>query len=164
MDFMLMEMVPEDWSQVREIYLEGIQTGNATFETSAPDWTHWDKVHLAACRLVARGKNQVIGWAALSPVSTRAVYAGVAEDSIYVRINQRGRGVGAVLMKELIERSEALGIWMLQTSIFPENTTSLTLHQKAGFRVVGRRERIAQLKGVWRDTIFLERRSQIVGK
>lgn len=113
---------------------------------------------------MARGKNQVIGWAALSPVSTRAVYAGVAEDSIYVRINQRGRGVGAVLMKELIERSEALGIWMLQTSIFPENTTSLTLHQKAGFRVVGRRERIAQLKGVWRDTIFLERRSQIVGK
>ncbi len=166
MDFFVDEMTPEDWPQASNIYLEGIASGNATFETQAPEWERWNLTHLAGARLVARDREKtvVLGWAALSPVSSRCVYAGVAEVSIYIGDKFRGRKVGTSLMNELVRRSEALGIWTLQAGIFPENQASLGLHHQAGFRVVGRRERIGQMNGVWRDTLLLERRSQIVGK
>jgi L-amino acid N-acyltransferase YncA len=155
---------PADWPQVRTIYLEGIATGQATFERSAPDWETWDRKHLPACRLVARDTaGQVIGWAALTPYSARAVYAGVAEVSIYIAVAVRGQGVGRCLLTALVDASEAAGIWTLQAGIFPENTASVRLHERCGFRVVGRRERIGQLRGVWRDVLLLERRSASVG-
>ncbi len=156
-------MWPEDWPAVRAIYLEGIATGNATFEQAAPEWAKWDAGHLAAARLVARSGSDVVGWAALSPVSSRCVYAGVAEVSIYVAESARGRGVGRELMARLIAESEADGIWTLQAGIFPENTASIGLHERAGFRVVGRRERIGQMAGRWRDVVLMERRSRVVG-
>jgi L-amino acid N-acyltransferase YncA len=152
-------MQAEDWPMVRAIYEEGIATRNATFEIAAPEWDAWDANHLAICRFVAREAGRVIGWAALSPASRRAVYAGVAEVSIYVTEATRGRGVGKMLLQTLAEASEEAGIWTLQTSVFPENIASLALHQACGFRIVGRRERIAQLDGVWRDTVLIERRS-----
>lgn len=156
-------MTPQDWPQVQAIYKEGLVTGNATFETQAPEWEAWDSKHLPHCRLVARQGDIVLGWAALSPVSSRAVYAGVTEVSIYIGEAHRGRGIGHALMAALITESEANGIWTLQASIFPENVASVQLHLRHGFRQLGRRERIAQLRGVWRDTVILERRSQIVG-
>jgi phosphinothricin acetyltransferase len=155
-------MRPEDWAAVRAIYLEGIATGNSTFEQSAPDWQTWDQGHLESCRLVARAGDEILGWTALSPVSRRQVYAGVAEFSIYVAESVRGRGIGAALIKALIEVSEQEGIWTLQSGIFPENTASLSLHRRCGFREVGRRERIG-FEEVWRDVILLERRSRTVG-
>lgn len=160
------KMTSADWPQVHAIYLEGIATGNATFETEAPEWERWNSSHLVEARLVARDSigGFVMGWAALSPVSDRCVYAGVAEVSIYIGENFRGQNVGTLLMVELIKQSEAAGFWTLQAGILPENQASLALHQKAGFRVVGRRERIGQMKGVWRDTLLLERRSPIVGR
>jgi phosphinothricin acetyltransferase len=156
-------MRPEDWPQVRAIYQEGIATGHATFETAAPDWEHWDAGHLPGCRLVARREGKILGWAALSAVSRRQVYAGVAEVSVYVAADARGQGIGGRLMADLIAASEAGGIWTLQSSIFPENQASVTLHFKHGFCEVGRRRRIAKLHGHWRDTVLLERRSRIVG-
>jgi L-amino acid N-acyltransferase YncA len=156
-------MAPGDWPRVRAIYLEGIATGNATFEQSAPEWAKWDAGHLAAARLVARSGNEVLGWAALSPVSSRAVYAGVAEVSIYVGESARGHGVGRELMARLIAESEAAGIWTLQAGIFPENTASIALHERARFRIVGRRERIGQMNGRWRDVVLMERRSTVAG-
>jgi phosphinothricin acetyltransferase len=156
-------MTSQDWPQVQAIYKEGLTTGNATFETQAPEWEVWDNKHLSHSRLVARHGDTVMGWAALTPVSTRAVYAGVAEVSIYVGATHRGKGLGHVLMSTLIAESEAHGIWTLQASIFPENVASVQLHLRYGFHQLGRRERIAQLHGVWRDTVILERRSQIVG-
>jgi L-amino acid N-acyltransferase YncA len=153
-------MSPRDWESVRAIYLEGIATGIATFETSAPSWEDWDSKHLLHSRLVARKNGEVAGWAALSPVSRREVYAGVAEVSIYVGTTHRGSGIGRVLLAALIDESERNGIWTLQAGIFPENERSLNLHKLSGFREVGRRERIAQLKGQWRDVVLLERRSQ----
>ncbi|MDR3576910.1 MAG: GNAT family N-acetyltransferase [Anaerolineaceae bacterium] len=158
MDFIIEKMTPEDWPQVSLIYAQGIHTGNATFETSLPSWPHWDSAHLPDPRLVTRAGAELLGWAALSPVSSRAVYAGVAEVSIYIRQEARGHGVGSALLPALITRSEQLGIWTLQASIFPENQASLALHQKFGFRIVGRRQRIAQLNGLWRDTLLIERR------
>ena len=152
-----------DWEAVRSIYLEGIATGNATFETEAPDWETWDSSHLRECRLVARVGEQVIGWAALSPVSRRQCYSGVAENSVYVADGARGKGVGKALLAALVKESEHAGIWMLQTSIFPENGASIAIHKACGFREVGRRERISKLHGVWRDTVFMERRSKEVG-
>lgn len=153
-----------DWPQVREIYIEGIQTGNATFEQDAPSWERWTAGHLAECRWVARGEDRIpLGWAALSPVSSRCVYAGVAEVSVYVAAGCRGQGVGSALLSALIASSEQAGIWTLQAGIFPENAASIALHQKAGFRLVGRRERIGQMGGRWRDVLLLERRSQVVG-
>jgi len=152
-----------DWPVVRSIYLEGIATGNATFETSAPEWEKWDAGHLSTCRFVARSGNEILGWAALTPVSSRCVYAGVAEVSVYVAERARGKKIGASLLRVLIEASEAEGIWTLQAGIFPENTASLTLHQAAGFRSVGRREKIGKLHGQWRDTLLLERRSTKTG-
>lgn len=147
-----------------EIYAEGIATGQATFEAKMPDWQHWDEGHLDVCRLVARDGESILGWAALSPVSRRQVYAGVAEVSVYIAESARRQGVGKALMNALIEASEANGIWTLQSSVFPENQASIRLHLNHGFRELGRRERVAKLHGVWRDTVLLERRSRIVGR
>jgi phosphinothricin acetyltransferase len=155
-------MVDEDWSRVREIYLEGIATGQATFETSAPSWEAWNAAHLPFARLVAEAENEIPGWAALSSVSQRAVYAGVAEVSVYVAASARGKGVGRQLLNALIEHSEAAGIWTLQAGMFPENAATIALHKSCGFREVGRRERIGKLDR-WRDTVQMERRSKLVG-
>ena len=159
----LASMSVEDWGAVREIYLEGIATGNATFETAAPEWERWDAGHLPHCRLVARSGGEVLGWAALSAVSARRVYAGVAEVSVYIAGRARGQGVGHALLSALVGQSERRGIWTLQAGIFPENVASLELHRRAGFRVIGVRERIGQLGGVWRDVMLLERRSRTIG-
>jgi len=154
---------PSDWEAVRNIYQQGIDTGNATFQTAAPEWHAWDAGHLPHCRLLARSGGNVLGWAALSRVSAREVYSGVAEVSIYIEDHARGHGVGDALLGKLIVESEQNGIWTLQAGIFPENQASLALHGKHGFRVVGRRERVGRLHGQWRDTVLLERRSKVVG-
>ena len=159
---MIEQMRVNDWEQVREIYLEGIRSGNSTFETDAPSWEKWNEGHLPFARLVMRDEETVIGWAALSPVSKRDVYRGVAEVTVYVTESARGKGIGRALLEALIAESEKNDIWTLQASIFPENTASVELHLRCGFREVGRRERIAKLKGVWRDTILFERRSRLV--
>ncbi len=155
---MIDQMRANDWEQVREIYLEGIRSGNSTFETDAPSWEKWNEGHLPFGRLVMRDEETVIGWAALSPVSKRDVYRGVAEVTVYVTESARGKGIGRRLLEALIAESEKNDIWTLQASIFPENTASVELHLRCGFREVGRRERIAMLRGVWRDTILFERR------
>jgi L-amino acid N-acyltransferase YncA len=153
-------MRPADWPAVERIYAAGIAARNATFETSTPSWERWDRSHLAGHRLVAVDPaGEVVGWAALSPVSERCAYAGVAENSVYVHHDHRGKGIGAALLDALITGAEQAGFWTVQTGIFPENQASLALHERAGFRVVGRRERIGRLDGVWRDVYFLERRS-----
>jgi L-amino acid N-acyltransferase YncA len=157
-------MRASDWADVRAIYLEGIETGNATFEVEAPPWDAWDSAHLREPRLAAReGGGRVLGWAALTPVSGRCVYAGVGDLSVYVAAAARGRGVGRALLEALIDASERAGIWTLQAGIFPENAASLKLHRGCGFRDVGRREKIGKLKGAWRDVLLLERRSSAVG-
>ena len=154
------ELEETDWPSVAAIFEEGIATGLATFESAAPDWPAWDDSHLPGkLRLVAEEDGEVVGFAALSPVSSRDAYRGVAENSVYVSERARGRGLGSALLNELVRRSEEAGIWTIQTSIFPENLPSLAVHQRAGFRVVGRRERIGQLGGEWRDTLLLERRA-----
>ena len=153
-------MAPRDWDAVAAIYEAGLETG--TFETDVPSWEAWDEAHLAAPRLVARLDGDVVGWAALSPTSRRHVYRGVAEDSVYVARAVHGRGVGRALLSELVRRAEKGGIWTIQASCFPENTATIRLHESCGFRVVGRRERIGQRGGVWRDVILLERRSPVV--
>jgi len=156
-------MLPGHWEEVRAIYLEGLKTGDATFETEAPDWTRWDSAHLPACRLVALAGERVAGWAALGRVSGRAAYAGVAEVSVYVAERFRGVGAGRALLEALVRESEAEGFWTLQASVFPENVASVALHRACGFREVGRRERVGRLGGRWRDTLLLERRSTFVG-
>jgi L-amino acid N-acyltransferase YncA len=156
-------LTPADWEPVRAIYQEGIETGNATFERRAPSWERWDAGHLPSCRLVAREGERVLGWATLSPVSGRCVYAGVAEVSVYVAEAARGRGVGRALMDALIFQSEQQGIWTLQAGVFPENAGSLSLLQRCGFRVVGIRERLGKMGDRWRDVVLLERRSQVAG-
>ena len=158
----LQAMRPGDWPAVREIYQAGIATGEATFETTTPDWEAWDAGHLDEHRLVARVGGQVVGWAALAPVSDRCAYAGVAEDSIYVAPGGQGRGVGRALLAALVASAERGGIWTVQTGIFPENQASIRLHQACGFRVVGLRERLGQLNGRWRDVVLLERRSPVI--
>ncbi len=163
MGFTVDKMQSEDWGAVRSIYREGIATGNATFETDTPDWQEWDRSHLGDCRFVARREGQVVGWGALSPVSSRCVYAGVAEVSIYVTASARGEGIGKTLLRTLIEASERQGIWTLQAGVFPENEASIALHKACGFREVGYREKIGQMNGHWRDVILLERRSEVVG-
>lgn len=173
-------LLPEHWPVVRAIYEQGIATGDATFQTSAPEWEEWDRSHLPHSRFIAvendsdqgaahskdvLSKNvPVIGWVALTPVSSRCVYAGVAEISVYVDPNYRGKGVGNALMQAVITDSETHGIWTLQAGIFPENVASIRLHEKVGFRVVGVREKIGKMKGRWRDTVFLEKRSDRVGR
>lgn len=156
-------MIPGDWEEVSRIYREGIATGNATFETQVPTWEKWDAAHRPTPRLVARGAGEPLGWAALSPVSARAVYAGVAEVSVYVAAAARGRGVGRALLGELVSLSEQEGLWTLQAGIFPENEASISLHRRCGFRIVGVRKRLGRLGGVWRDVMLLERRSDTVG-
>jgi L-amino acid N-acyltransferase YncA len=150
---------PEHWPAVAAIYEEGIATGDATFETAAPSWEAWDASHLADHRLVALLGGEVVGWAALAPVSGRCVYRGVAENSVYVAARASGRGIGRLLLEALIEGAERAGLWTIETGIFPENAASLALHHRCGFRTVGRRERLGRMNGVWRDVLLLERRS-----
>lgn len=157
-------LTPDDWPRVREIYTEGLATGDATFETGAPDWPEWDRSHLTECRLVAENEiGAISGWAALSPVSDRCVYGGVAEVSVYVGRAARRQGLGRALLEGLVAASEAAGLWTLQAGIFPENEASVALHERCGFRVVGRRERLGRMGDRWRDVLLLERRSRIVG-
>ena len=161
-------MRPEDWEQVRSIYLEGISTGNSTFEADAPDWDKWDSAHLPEHRLVIRAGDSILAWVALSPVSSRCVYSGVADLSLYVAAGRRGRGIGSALLEALIDSSEKAGIWTLQGSIFPENAASLRMFRKHGFREIGRREKLGKmthgdLAGTWRDVILVERRSAVTG-
>jgi phosphinothricin acetyltransferase len=157
-------MTAADAAAVLAIYAEGVATGHATFETEIPGWAEWDAGHLAAPRLVARdASGTVLGWCALSPVSRRKVYRGVVEESVYVAASARGRGVGRALLEAMVRESETAGIWMLQTGIFPENATSLALHEACGFRVLGVRERIGRHLGRWRDVVFMERRSRVAG-
>jgi phosphinothricin acetyltransferase len=163
MDIAIDAMMPADWECVRAIYTEGIASAQATFETEAPSWEHWDASHHQFMRLVARSGDQVVGWGALSPVSGRRCYSGVAEVSVYVSAVARGRGVGRKLLEALVGGSELQGFWTLQGATFPENEASVRLQRGCGFRVVGRRERIAQLQGIWRDTLLTERRSSVVG-
>ncbi len=150
-----------DWAAVAAIYAEGIPSGDATFETRVPSWVEWNAAHLDDHRLVATEGNEIVGWAALSPVSARCVYAGVAEDSVYVAAPARGQGVGSALLRELVAGSEGAGLWTLQAGVFPENRPSLKLHHGCGFRTVGLRERIGRRNGVWRDVLLLEHRSRI---
>jgi L-amino acid N-acyltransferase YncA len=153
-------MRPDDWAAVRAIYQEGIATGNATFETEVPSWAEWDAAHLPIPRLVARRGNEIVGWAAVVPVSDRCAYAGVAEHSVYVAAAARGQGVGRHLLESLVASTEDAGIWTLQSGIFPENTVSLRLHEACGFRIVGIRERLGQHQGRWRDVVLMERRRE----
>lgn len=155
-------LLPDDWEAVRAIYQEGIETRQATFETSVPDWETWDAAKRADCRLALRKNGAIIGWAALNPVSGRDVYRGVAESSIYIAQEERARGYGRLLLSALVEASEEAGIWTLQATVFPENEASIRLHRACGFRVVGIRERIGQHYGRWRDTCLLERRSNVI--
>jgi len=157
------DLLPEHWPSVKAIYEAGLATGHASFETSAPGWDEWNAAHMAQCRLVAMDGERVTGWVALSKVSSRWVYAGVAEVSIYIDAKYRGQCVGKALMQALIAESEDKGFWMLQAGIFPENIASLRLHEQAGFRRVGVREKIGKMGGRWRDTVLLERRSVVVG-
>ena len=159
----LAPLEPRHWDEVAAIYAEGIATRNATFETEVPTWERWDAAHLPEHRFVAVEDGAVLGWAALAPVSDRCVYGGVAENSVYVAASARGRGIGRALLDALVASTEAAGIWTIQSGIFPENEASLRLHEAAGFRVVGRRERLGRLDGEWRDVVFVERRSRVVG-
>jgi L-amino acid N-acyltransferase YncA len=157
----LRALVPADWAAAKRIYWDGIRSGLASFETELPGWEEWDADHLDAPRLAATVWGEVVGWAALSPVSSRRCYRGVAEDSVYVAAGQRGSGVGRLLLDALVRRAEGVGIWTVQSSVFPENRASLALHLRCGFRIVGVRERIAKRDGLWRDTLLLERRSEL---
>ena len=156
-------MKPADWDGVARIYQQGIDTGMATFETEVPSWNDWDRAHVHACRLIAKTGDRLLGWAALSPVSSRCVYGGVAEVSVYVDADSMGIGVGESLLRELIRKSEEEGYWTLQSGIFPENLPSIRLHEKVGFRRIGYRERIGKRDGVWKDNVLMERRSRIIG-
>jgi len=162
-DLDLRPMQSDDWPAIRNIYSEGIATGNATFETETPEWTKWDQGHLRDCRLVVQAAQRILGWAALSAVSSRRVYSGVAEVSVYVAAERRSHGIGKLLLQSLVEQSERCGIWTLQAGIFPENIPSVALHKSCGFREVGLRQRLGQRGGVWRDVLLLERRSSTVG-
>jgi len=166
LDFALLPMQSVDYPSVSRIFTQGIETGNATYDTSAAVWEDWDAKHLMHSRWVVKSANEgsVLGWAALSPVSSRVVFSGVAELSIYVDTDYLGKGLGNVLMEAVVASSEENGIWMLQSGIFPENQASIGMHEKFGFRLVGRRERIGKMaNGIWRDIVLLERRSLIVG-
>jgi phosphinothricin acetyltransferase len=158
----LRELRREDWPAVKAIYEQGIAGGDATFETEASSWDDWNRSHLEGHRLVALRGADVVGWAALAPVSERCVYDGVAEDSVYVADAEQGRGVGRKLLEKLIARAERCGVWTIQAGIFPENEVSIELHRRCGFRVVGVRERLGRHHGVWRDVVLMERRSEAI--
>lgn len=160
----ILTLTEDHYPAVKEIYLQGIASGNATFETEAPTWEAWDKSHLKACRLVAVDEqHNVLGWAALTPVSGRCVYAGVAEVSVYVHHNFQGKGIGKKLLQALILESEKQNLWTLKAGIFPENLASIKLHEQCGFRQIGYQEKIGKMKNSWRDTVLMERRSKVVG-
>lgn len=159
----IINFTQEHYSQVANIYLQGIATGNATFQTTTPSWNDWNNSHLQHSRIAAFRNNQMIGWAALTAVSNRCVYTGVAEVSIYIATDFQGKGIGYQLLNQLILDSEQHGFWTLQSGIFPENLGSIKLHQKCGFRTIGYREKIGKMNGVWRDNIIMERRSKTVG-
>ena len=159
----IQNLEPARYPAVKKIYEEGIATGNATFQSEAPSLDEWNNSHLQHSHLVAIENDEALGWAALTPVSGRCVYAGVAEVSVYVSVNARGKGIGKLLLKKLIEDSEKHNIWTLQAGVFPENSSSLKIHEATGFRKIGLREKIGKMKGVWRDTVLLERRSSVVG-
>ncbi|MBI4238812.1 MAG: N-acetyltransferase [Deltaproteobacteria bacterium] len=163
MNIKINPLLQAHWLSVSQIYWEGIQTGNATFEQQVPSWEKWHGCHLNTCRFVVEHENKVIGWAALSPISERCVYAGVCEVSVYVASSYQGRGIGCHLLNNLIEGSEKENIWTLQAGIFPENIASVTLHKNCGFREVGMREKIGRMNGKWRDVLLLEHRSKIIG-
>ncbi|HWT74139.1 MAG TPA: GNAT family N-acetyltransferase [Mobilitalea sp.] len=164
MELLIRPMQETDWDAVASIYKEGIDTQIATFQTEVPSYEAWDKAHMKDCRLVAEEKGEVIGWTALTPVSSRCVYAGVAEVSVYIKADNRGKQVGEKLLLDLIQASEQQGLWMLQSGIIEINKASIALHTKAGFRIVGFRERIAKdVNGVWQNTVLMERRSSVVG-
>jgi L-amino acid N-acyltransferase YncA len=158
----LRPLEPGDWPAVADIYWDGMRGGLATFESEVPSWESWDAAHLRDHRLVATLLGEVVGWAALSRASTRRCYSGVVENSVYVAREAQGLGIGRALLEGLIAGAEAAGIWTIQTSIFPENRASLALHVRCGFRVVGTRERVGKRDGIWRDTVFLERRSEVI--
>jgi L-amino acid N-acyltransferase YncA len=161
---MEIKAITEDhYAAIKKIYVEGIATGHATFQTDAPAWEDWDKSHLSSCRIAVFEEGKMAGWAALTPVSNRCVYAGVAEVSIYIAEQFRGKGTGSFLLGKLIEESEKHGLWTLQAGTFPENSASIKLHEKFGFRQVGYREKVGNLNGIWRDTVLLERRSKVAG-
>lgn len=158
-------MNSSNWGQVKQIYLDGIKTGLATFQTEAPEWDEWDQNHVKACRIVARSEDSILGWAALSPTSSRCCYKGIGEVSIYISETCKGQGIGTALLKHLISESEDNGFWTLQSAITRENKASLALHAKCGFREIGYREKIAQMPdGTWHDVVLVERRSRVVGK
>jgi len=156
-------MQPTDWAKVAEIYKQGIETGNATFQETIPTWDEWNIAHIGSCRMVAVVDDEIAGWVALSAVSNRPVYAGVAEVSVYVGSKHRGQKIGTKLLEAIIPESENNGFWTLQAGIFPENIPSITVHMKAGFREIGYREKVAKMKNVWRNTVLLERRSSVAG-
>jgi len=163
MDLIINTITKDDWSSVSQIFREGIATQNATFETSVPEWEIWDKSHLRECRLIGRIEDTIVGWATISPITNRCVYGGVVEISVYITSKYRGKGVGKAMLNRLIQESEECGIWTLQAGIFPENISSIKFHKTCGFRIVGLRERIGKLNGIWRDVMLLERRSKITG-
>lgn len=163
MNVTIRPLVASDWKSVATIYLEGIATGLATFEKTVPLFKDWDASHIQSCRFVATKENNILGWAALSPVSSRCVYGGVAEVSVYISKNARGLGVGTKLLKHLILESEKEGIWTLQSGIFPENIGSIKLHEKTGFRYIGQREKIGKLDRIWKDNVLFEKRSKKIG-
>jgi L-amino acid N-acyltransferase YncA len=163
MEVLLREMTEDDWSSVARIYKEGIESGHATFESDIPTWRQWNASHMKCCRIVATADNEIAGWAALSTVSGRCVYAGVAEVSVYVSPSYKSQKIGTLLLESLIKESEMYGLWTLQSSVFPENQASLRIHEKTGFRVIGFREKIGKMDDIWRDSVLLERRSKISG-
>lgn len=163
MEIGLRELVADDWEDVSAIFRRGIETGNATFRETVPSWKQWDRIFVKKCRFVAEWDGKVVGWIALSPVSARKVYSGVAELSVYVSPYHFGKGIGRLLLEELVKDSEKEGFWTLQALIFPENQASLKIHYENGFRLVGYREKIGKHKGAWRDTLLLERRSPLIG-
>ncbi len=165
MIFTIEKMMSDDWNDVARIYLEGISTGNATFQTAAPTWDEWNNGHCCECRLVIKIENKVIGWASLSKVSSREVYSGVAEVSVYLDSDYKGNGFGSKLLNALVDLSEKNGYWTLQAGIFPENVSSIAIHKKCGFRQVGIRENLGKMTtGEWRNVAFLERRSKTIGR
>jgi L-amino acid N-acyltransferase YncA len=164
MDYRVEEMTQEDWEEVSKIYLEGINTGVATFQAEIPVWEDWNKRHINSCRLVTRLGNKVLGWAALSPTSSRCVYAGVSEISIYISEGYRGKGIGRTLLNNLIKLSEENGFWTLQSGIIKENAASIALHRRCGFREIGTKEKLGKISnGKWKDVVLMERRSKVVG-
>jgi len=164
MDYSIDVMKPTDWPQISAIYWEGIQTKISTFQAEIPSWEKWDRSHSQLCRMVAKAGEVILGWAALSPVSDRCVYAGVADVSIYVAEQFRHQGIGQALMMELVKRSEEHGFWTLDSRIIRENIASQALHTKCGFRMIGIREKLGKMdNGIWHDVVMMERRSQCVG-